>query len=711
MFDIKEFKNPSVKYRSIPFWSLNGKLTKPELKRQILNMKKMGFGGAFLHSRTGLETEYLSEEWFELMDYCKDVLLENDMEVYLYDEDRYPSGTCGGEVTKVKEFKEKSMNYFEVTNFEKFEKPADFVALFAVKQGKNGKCLSYHKIENFDEVLDGEKVYCFYVYYMEDDPFYNGNCMLDAMNKDATNKFIELTHEEYKKRFGHLFGKEIKGIFTDEPCRGPMFTGFTHIAPHCENLIPYTYTLFDEFKKRMGYDLLEKLPELWFGLESDVFVKTTYDYVEVLEELFLENFAEPYAEWCKNNNLKFVGHILHEDHLAAQVNMSGSMMRFYEYFDYPGMDNLGAHNDFYNVPALVNSVAKQLGKEYVLDELYGVSGWPMKLEDYKRIGDWQTAGGVTLRVPHLCWYTMKGEAKRDCPASIFHQSAWYLDYKYVEDYFARLTYLLKEGQDLTDIAIINPVESCWGLANQYAYAGFECAKEETYVRLEKEYYELYKGLFFAGYNIDYIDEGLFAKYGNVSNNSFACGKMKYKTILLNGNLNLRSTTLDAIKKFVSNGGKVVVVGHKPEYLDGIKHNFEDDLKGTIFVEFDINKVTSLLSKDIVSSSSKNLIITKRKYNEDLLLFALNKSDNKEPISISVKTDKTPYLLNVRNGEIELVDFERKCTYILNFLFCFCIAFNFFSSSFSDSTFKMPFKSKYVSLNSVFKSILLNTIFI
>ena len=32
MIDFGEFKNPSSKYRSKPFWSLNGKLEKEELK-------------------------------------------------------------------------------------------------------------------------------------------------------------------------------------------------------------------------------------------------------------------------------------------------------------------------------------------------------------------------------------------------------------------------------------------------------------------------------------------------------------------------------------------------------------------------------------------------------------------------------------------------------------------------------------------------------
>lgn len=65
------FKNPENKYRSAPFWALNGKLKKKQLASQISTMKEMGFGGVFLHSRTGLETEYLSDEWMDITNYKK----------------------------------------------------------------------------------------------------------------------------------------------------------------------------------------------------------------------------------------------------------------------------------------------------------------------------------------------------------------------------------------------------------------------------------------------------------------------------------------------------------------------------------------------------------------------------------------------------------------------------------------------------------------
>ena len=52
------------KYRPIPFWSWNDKLEEQELRRQVRWMKEQGFGGYFMHARSGLITEYLSDEWF-----------------------------------------------------------------------------------------------------------------------------------------------------------------------------------------------------------------------------------------------------------------------------------------------------------------------------------------------------------------------------------------------------------------------------------------------------------------------------------------------------------------------------------------------------------------------------------------------------------------------------------------------------------------------
>ncbi len=57
------FISPTPAYRGKPFWSWNGEFRTEELIRQAHIMKEMGLGGYFMHSRTGLITEYLGDGW------------------------------------------------------------------------------------------------------------------------------------------------------------------------------------------------------------------------------------------------------------------------------------------------------------------------------------------------------------------------------------------------------------------------------------------------------------------------------------------------------------------------------------------------------------------------------------------------------------------------------------------------------------------------
>ena len=96
---VKESSIPGSCWRSAPFWALNGKLAPEELKTQIRGFHEKGLGGFYLHARTGLETPYLSKEWFSCINAAVDEAKKLDMEAWLYDEDRFPSGSGGGLIT------------------------------------------------------------------------------------------------------------------------------------------------------------------------------------------------------------------------------------------------------------------------------------------------------------------------------------------------------------------------------------------------------------------------------------------------------------------------------------------------------------------------------------------------------------------------------------------------------------------------------------
>ena len=83
-----EFKNPGSLFRGAPFWAWNGKLEPEELRRQVRLMKEMGLGGFFMHSRVGLDTPYLSDQWFDCVRACCEEAEKLGMKAWLYDEDR-----------------------------------------------------------------------------------------------------------------------------------------------------------------------------------------------------------------------------------------------------------------------------------------------------------------------------------------------------------------------------------------------------------------------------------------------------------------------------------------------------------------------------------------------------------------------------------------------------------------------------------------------
>jgi hypothetical protein len=577
-----EFKTPAAKYRGKPFWSWNGKLEKDELIRQVHVMKEMGFGGFFMHSRTGLQTEYLGEEWFELINACADEAEKLGMEAWLYDEDRWPSGIAGGMVTENREFRMKSIKLEAFGNYEDVPWEKEFMAVFSCRL-EGVSVYEYERI-NRDTPVEGMKnkqILAFSLIEMSKKSIYNGYTYVDTLNRKATEKFIELTHEKYKQNCGDRLGKSIKGIFTDEPHRGTLMDEFGAGNDSDIWRAPWTELLPAVFKNNYGYELVEKLPELFLKPDGNTVSQVKWHYVETVQQMFLDNYAKPINEWCDKNNIILTGHVLHEDSLTAQTAMSGSVMRYYEHLGYPGVDLLTEENKAFWVVKQLSSVARQLGKKWMVSELYGCTGWQMNFEGHKAVGDWQALFGINIRCHHLSWYTMEGESKRDYPASILHQSTWWREYKYVEDYFSRIGVVMSQGRPCCDVLVINPVESVWSQVHP-GWAKMLEAKAPEIIKLEEQYRNLFHWLSGAHIDFDYGDEEMISRYYSIEQGAeekpiLKIGEASYRMAILGGMSTLRASTLKILKEFTQAGGKVVVVGELPAYLDAVKSKLPQEL--------------------------------------------------------------------------------------------------------------------------------------
>ncbi len=671
------FANPTSEYRGTPFWAWNCKLDKDELLRQIEVFKKMGLGGFHMHVRSGMATEYLSDEFMSLIRACAKKAQDEDMLAYLYDEDRWPSGFAGGLVTKDPEYR---INYLLFTpNSYETEggkirygneqasalrtANGNLIAKFDIILNDEGKLESYKLIE--DEAQAVGKVWYAYNESPHESARYNGYTYVDTMNKAAIDRFIEITHERYKESVGEMFGDTIPSIFTDEP-------QFTHkkTLPFPESevdvTLPWTRDLEETFKAAYGKSLIEHLPELIWELSSGV-SQIRYFYHDHACERFATSFADNIGSWCQKHGIALTGHMMKEPTLESQTTAVGEAMRSLRAFDIPGIDML-ANRYEYSTAKQASSVAHQYGREGVMSELYGVTGWDYDFRGHKMQGDWQAALGITLRVPHLSWVSMEGEAKRDYPATISYQSPWFEKYSLIEDHFARVNTALVRGKANIKVGVIHPVESFWMHWGPSSQTALERQK------LDKCFDDITQWLLFGSVDFDYISESLFPALCEKGSNPIKVGKMAYDVIIVPACETIRSSTLKLLEEFAADGGKLIFMGNAPKYVDAVTSDEGFNLcEKATHIEFTrtdlLRELEEYRTVDIKNSNgylSENLVHQCRIDGDGMWLFIAqgkpspnDDCSSKQSIKITVRGLWTPTVYNTLDGTITPI----ACKYI------------------------------------------------
>ncbi|MBE5774280.1 MAG: hypothetical protein E7337_10150 [Clostridiales bacterium] len=569
------FANPPSEYRGAPFWAWNCVIEKDTLDEQIENFKKMGMGGYHVHVRTGMATPYLSDEFMGLVSHCVEKGKKEHMLTWLYDEDRWPSGTAGGKVTGGHpEFvmmnllwtpnaygtagPVKDLGPFAGGRGGNREENGELLAVFDVELNEDGTLKNYRMIDA-DAPAAGTKWYA-YAERAVKSAWFNDQPYIDTLNKKAVDRFIEITHERYKEVLGSDFGKCIPSMFTDEPAFSRKGT-LDFATDKKDIFLAWTDSLEATFARRFGESLTAHLPELFWELPEGKISLIRYRFHEAVTEIFATSYCDTIGSWCEENGLMLAGHLLAEENLETQTRAIGEAMRSYRAFkDMPGIDILCDFHE-YNTAKQAQSAKHQQGGEAMLSELYGVSSWDYDFRGYKLQGDWQAALGVTVRVPHLTWMSMKGEAKRDYPACIGYQSPWWDQFSLIENHFARLNTAMTRGKSAIRVAVVHPVESYW------LYWG---PKEQTAAvrkRMEEHFLGLTETLIFGNIDFDFICESRFPELCPEAGFPLKVGEMEYDHVIVPDMKTMRSTTLERLSAFRKAGGDVIFLGSCPDHVD------------------------------------------------------------------------------------------------------------------------------------------------
>ncbi|MBQ9734408.1 MAG: hypothetical protein IJV95_00980 [Clostridia bacterium] len=674
------FKNPTSEYRATPFWAWNSNLDKDELSRQIETFKKMGFGGFHMHVRQGLTVEYLGQEFLSAIKFCTKKAESLDMLAWLYDEDRWPSGVAGGEITKNKEFRQKFITMSVSDKADCAKTPGlsaqtgrpYFLTAFSVTFDDEGKVVDYLNVERTAECKN--KYYFFIEQQQGGEPRYNYQSYVDVLNKNAIDAFINYTHEKFKSAVGDKFGKSVPALFTDEP---QFFPNFAPVSAKSQKVVRYAWTTdFNEtFKSACGFDLLERLPELFFDTDIESAKETRYHYFTHLSERFCSAYMDNIGKWCEQNNIAFTGHLMGEDTLYEQALSNGDVMRAYKNMQLPGIDMLCDDVEF-NTAVQCRSAVRQYGREAMLSELYGVTGWDFDFRGHKYQGDWQACLGVTVRVPYLAWQSMKGEGKRDYPAPISYQSPWHEQYRYIEDHYARVNTAMTRGTPIVNIAVIHPIDT---YKTVYASLSETLAIREE---LEQNFRKTTEWLLTGGFDFDFISQSLLPDLCKNGSNPLSVGKMQYDTIILSDCTTLTPYTVKILTEFKKSGGKLIFIGRLPEYINGVKNDaltaLTDDATVILHSKADLYRALSGKQNVKVTDSEgcavNDLIYSMRQDGDCRWLFSVHAVKTELPhlingreLAFTVNGKFTPELYDTLSGEIKDLDFdanEDKTTFYL-----------------------------------------------
>lgn len=366
---IQILSEPEREFTAVPFWFLNDDLSEETIQCQLRDFAAHGIYGVVLHPRIGLPKRiaYLSDTFFHYIEVAVEAAAKLNMQVVLYDEGMYPSGSAGGKVVE---------GHPELASYG--------IALVSAPQPED---------EILAETADGVLVARHSggtlrgIHFGEDDGEPNVPPSADILNPAAVSRFIELTHEQYYARLKPYFGNTIFAMFTDEP---------SILGRNVRDMFPWTAGFAADFTAAGGN--LANLAALFSGEQNED--------TRLYEQLILQRESNVYykrlSEWCEEHGIALMGHPHQSDDIEVE-----------RWFHIPGQDliqrRVAPEGD--SVDGMESTMAHcgadaalLMGRRRNANECFGdcnkdKNPWFVTGSDIKWWLDWMAVRGVNLFVP------------------------------------------------------------------------------------------------------------------------------------------------------------------------------------------------------------------------------------------------------------------------------------------------------------------------
>jgi hypothetical protein len=509
------FRSPRSDCQPGYFWVLDSELRLSELFAQLHEMFAHGAESVCLHplpkefrrsAVSSMSPPYLSEKYQEIIAAVVEECARLGMNYYFYDEGGWPSGGACGQVWQ--------------------SDPDRFAPQYVVADDNGGVKIIREKAHPEQQA-----------------PYPN------LLEPGVTEKFLELTHAPCARWFGKHFGKTVRIAFTDEP----------RVPPPKPGALGWCSDFAEEFSRRKGYDLVPWLPKLLAGASVVVnrLAEVRLDYHDVLSQLFCERYLLPLRNWCRAHGLSSGGHFGGEDQWFDFDHIGfGHILRSLRCLDVPGVDmiwrQLYPGLRLHPFPKLASSVARQIGSDKVLGELFAIYGTGLNLSEMKYLLDFMLFCGVnTFVFSSFAQSSPDGKISGGRPRRFGSVDPLWKYFKAWHQYVGRMSYLFTRGRAHVGTALYFDMRSMW--------LGGRIAE-----------YSIIRGLEVAGrlqarqVDFDYVDDDALLA-ASVERGTLRVGKMRYSSLLIPEGSLLLPGVAERLKQFAESGVRILT----PDEISGL----------------------------------------------------------------------------------------------------------------------------------------------
>lgn len=317
----------------------------------------------------------------------------------------------------------------------------------------------------------------------------------------------------------------------------------------------WTPELLDQFRRRRGYDLLPHLPALVADVGPETY-DVRYDWSRTLTELLDENYLQPIRDWAHRHHTLF---------RSQNYGPPGAILSSNQFVDLP--EGEGANWRGFSPLRWASSANHFYGHAVTSSESFTwthtlpFAATPLDLKAEADIdfleGSNQLIGHgwpySPAYVPYPGWSFYAAGALND-------SNPWWIVMPDVTKYMQRISYLLRQGSPVADVALLLPTEDAWAYATpdpQVPNDMVESISDNIDGRLGTR---ITGQIVDAGFNLDYIDSHIID----------TAGIGHHPILILPGITRIPLRTYQSIEAFARQGGMVIATRTLPSHAPGFE---------------------------------------------------------------------------------------------------------------------------------------------